>query len=74
MELVPVSCHIPDLLHKIGKNQVWLAKEVGIRPQRVTDIVKLRHPGITFVLCLKIAGALGCSVYDLFTWGWRQRK
>lgn len=74
MEFVPVSCHIPELLQKIGKTQTWLAERVGISRQRVTDIVKLRHPGITFALALKIADALGCSVYALFTWGWRQRK
>lgn len=74
MDFVPVVCHIPDLLHRIGKTQVWLADKVGITPQRVTDIVKLRHPGITLALSLRIADAIGCSIYDLFTWGWRHRK
>lgn len=74
MEFVPVVCHIPTLLRKLDKTQVWLAGQVGITPQRVTDIVKLRHPGVTLALSLRLADALGCSVYDLFSWGWRLRK
>lgn len=74
MDFVPVSCHIPDLLQKIGKTQVWLADKVGITPQRVTDYVHLRHvAGIQLSTAIKIANALGCSVHDLFSWEW-QRK
>lgn len=74
MDFVPVSCHIPELLHKIGKNQRWLARQTDMSEQRVSDIVNLRHPNIRTSTSIIIATAIGCTVEQLFTWAWRQRK
>lgn len=74
MELVPISCHIPELLHKIGKNQRWLADRTGMSEQRISDIVNLRVLNIRLATAMIIASAIGCRVEALFSWGWRQRK
>lgn len=74
MDLVPVRCHIPELLHKIGKTQRWLADRTGYSEQRISDIVKLRVLYIRLSTAIIIATALGCRVDDLFSWEWRQQK
>lgn len=74
MDFVPISCHIPELLHKIGKTQRWLADKTGMSEQRISDIVNLRVLHIRLSTALTIAGAIGCKVEQLFTWEWRRRK
>jgi DNA-binding Xre family transcriptional regulator len=71
MELLPVSCRIPYLLKKIGKNQQWLADITGISKQRISDIVHLRMDNITIQRAAIIAHFLNCSIDDLFVWEWR---
>lgn len=71
MELLPVSCRIPYLLKKIGKNQQWLADNTGISKQRISDIVHLRMDNITIQRAAVIAHFLNCRIDDLFVWEWR---
>ncbi|MEK4185616.1 helix-turn-helix domain-containing protein [Paenibacillus sp. FSL L8-0494] len=71
MELVPVSCRIPYLLKKIGKNQQWLADKTGLSKQRVSDIVHLRMDNISIQRAAVIAYYLNCKIDDLFVWEWR---
>lgn len=71
MELIPVSCRIPELLKKIGENQQWLADKTGLSKQRVSDIVHLRMDNITIRRGAIIAHYLKCSIDDLFEWEWR---
>lgn len=74
MEFIPVVCHIPDLLKRLGKTQRWLAERTGISEQRISDYVHLRYPNITLKHAILIADAIGCRVEAIFTWAWRQRK
>ncbi|MFB7817383.1 helix-turn-helix transcriptional regulator [Paenibacillus chitinolyticus] len=67
MVFEPEQCLIPELLHKIGKTQQWLADETGISRQRISDYSNLRHEmGIS--AAKTIAHAFGCSIDDLYTW------
>lgn len=74
MEFVPVVCHIPELLRRIGKTQRWLADKTRMSEQRISDIVNLRIKNIRLATAMIIASTIGCRVEDLFTWGWRQKK
>jgi len=71
MELVPVRCRIPELLHRLGKNQQWLANVTGISKQRISEIVNLHEYNISLTRAVLIAYHLRCSVDDLFEWEWR---
>ncbi|NJJ38585.1 helix-turn-helix domain-containing protein [Paenibacillus apii] len=71
MELVPVSCRIPELLKKVGQNQQWLADKTGLSKQRISDIVHLRMDNITIRRAALIAYYLNCTMDDLFVWEWR---
>lgn len=68
MEPVPVRCRIPELLHRLSKNQQWLANELGIDKARISDIVNLRNYKMSLTLAVLIAHLLRCSVDDLFEW------
>lgn len=71
MDLIPVSCRIPNLLKKAGQNQQWLADKTGIGKQGISDIVHLRKDNITIRRAALIAYYLNCSIDDLFVWEWR---
>jgi len=71
MELVPVSCRIPVLLKKIGKDQQWLADKTELSKQRISDIVRMRTDNITIIPAATIAHYLNCTINDLFVWEWR---
>lgn len=71
MELVPVSCRIPGLLTKIGKDQQWLADKTGLTKQRISDIVRMRSNNIKIQTAAIIAHYLKCTINDLFVWEWR---
>ncbi|MBY9081246.1 hypothetical protein D3C75_959080 [compost metagenome] len=74
MELIPVSCRIPQLLKRIGKNQQWLADKTGLSKQRVSDIVHLRMNNISIQRAAIIAYYLNCTIDDLFVWELRQQS
>jgi len=71
MELIPVSCRIPELLKRIGQNQQWLADKTGLSKQRISDIVRMRTDNITIQTAAIIAHYLKCTINDLFVWEWR---
>lgn len=68
MEPVPVRCRIPELLHRLGKNQQWLADMMGIDKSRISEIVNLREYNISIPRARLIAHLLRCSMDDLFEW------
>lgn len=72
MELVPVRCHIPDLLVRIGKDQQWLADESGKGPQKISDYSNLRS-----IMGLRTAALMArllkCSIDDIYDWEWQQK-
>lgn len=71
MELVPVSCRIPELLIKRGKDRDWLIDKTGMTKQRLSDIVRMRTNNITIQPAALIAYYLNCTINDLFIWEWR---
>ncbi|MNC57587.1 hypothetical protein D3C81_1650360 [compost metagenome] len=68
MEPIPVRCRIPDLLHRLGKNQSWLSDMTGIDKYRISEYVNLRSYRISLPRAVLIAHHLRCSVDDLFEW------
>lgn len=70
----PVRCRIPELLHKIGKNQQWLAGETGLGKQRISDICNMRVKNIQLSTGVLIASKIGCRERELFVWEWRQQE
>lgn len=69
MDIIPVRCQIPDLLRSRGKTQAWLASEIGMSQQQLSDYCKLR-----FIMGLptaaKIAYTLKVRIDDLYIWEW----
>lgn len=63
--LVPIRCRIPELVHKIGKTQRWLAGEVGISKQQMSDYVHMRNI-LGLVIANRIATILGVSIDELY--------
>lgn len=74
MDFVPIRCHIPKLLHKIGKNQQWLADRTGISKQRISDYINLRIKNMRLATAIIIANTIGCRVEELFDWEWRHEE
>lgn len=68
MDPKPVRCRIPELLRRIGQNQVWLALEVGATESRISEICHLKEYNISIRRAKRISDALGCSIDDLFEW------
>lgn len=68
MEPVPVRCRIPELLHRIGQNQQWLAFEIEVSESRISEICNLKEYNISIRRAKRIANSLGCSIDDLFEW------
>ena len=72
MELVPVRCRIPQHLRKIGKNQQWLANELGMSKQQMSDYINMR-----FIFGMKAARNVTeilklPSSDDIYEWEWRE--
>lgn len=68
MEPIPVRCRIPELLHRLGKNQQWLADMLKVDKSRISDIVNLKEYKLSLPRAVLIAHLLRCSVDDLFEW------
>lgn len=81
MELVPVRCRIPELLVRranmepstspIKINQQWLAKNVNLSKQQLSDYIHLRRTNMRFQKAHLIAYYLDCLVDDLYVMEWR---
>lgn len=71
MEPIPVRCRIPDLLHRLGKNQAWLADVTNINKTRISEICNLKEYNMSIRRATIIAHHLRCSVDDLIEWEWR---
>jgi putative transcriptional regulator len=63
----PIRCRIPELVHKLGKKQQWLADESGYSKQRISDICKMRYIPELEVLH-HIASIIGCTSDELYEW------
>ncbi|XEC97004.1 helix-turn-helix transcriptional regulator [Paenibacillus tarimensis] len=71
MDLVPVRCRVPELTRKIGKTQQWVANQIGMSKQQLSDYVNLRYiPNI--VILMKLAKLFGVHIEDLYVWDWRE--
>lgn len=65
----PVRCLIPDILKKIGKNQSWLADQIDLSRQEISDICKMREKRVVSLRKgRKIALTLKCKIDDLYEW------
>jgi Predicted transcriptional regulators len=69
MDIKPVRCRIPDILREKRKTQVWLADQLGITPQHMSDIVRLRSV-IGIGMAARIAHVLKVKIDDLYDWEW----
>lgn len=72
MDIVPIRCRIPDLLHNIGKDNPWLCAETGISRQRLSDYIRLRYV-MSLQTAVIIADAIGCAVDDIYVWARKQK-
>lgn len=71
MELVPVRCRIPEHLRKIGKTQQWLADELGMSKQHLSDYIKMRSIfGMKSAKNVAVVLKLPSSD-DIYEWEWR---
>lgn len=70
----PVRCCIPELLHRIGKNQQWLADRTGLGKQRISDICTMKVKHITLSTGVLIASKLGCKESELYVWECQQQE
>ena len=69
MDVKIVRCRIPDILEKKKRSQVWLADEVGISPQYLNDLIRLRSI-MGIVMGARIARVLKVNIDDLYVWEW----
>jgi DNA-binding XRE family transcriptional regulator len=69
MDIKPVRCRIPEILHNQRKTQVWLADQLDISPQHLNDIIRMRS--VTGIgMAARIAHVLKVKIDDLFDWEW----
>lgn len=63
--MVQYKCRLLDVLKIRGISQAELAKRTGLTPAMICQISSSRRcPTITNAI--KIAGALSCSIYDIW--------
>lgn len=70
MELVPIRCHIPEHLKRLGKTQQWLADQTGMSKQQINDYIHLRYV-LGFAKAREVALILKVPTDDLYEWEWR---
>lgn len=73
MELKPIRCRIPELLHVKGHNQQWLSDITGISRQQISDYCTKRSV-MSLRTAALIANKIGCRIDDLYVWEWRQAE
>jgi DNA-binding XRE family transcriptional regulator len=69
MDIKPVRCRIPEILHQQRRSQVWLADQLDISPQHLNDITRMRSI-INIGLAARIAHVLKVKIDDLYVWEW----
>lgn len=67
MELKPISCRIPELVHRIGKTQQWLADQSGMSKQQLSNYINMNNL-MGLVNAKKIAVLLNVTIDDLYVW------
>lgn len=63
----PGRCLLKQCLHKIGKDQQWLSDVTGISKAQISMYVNRRRV-MALETAMTIAGAIGCSIDDLYEW------
>lgn len=68
---VIVRCRIPQLLKRIGKDQVWLAGRLNMPKQQINHYVNMRSiPSLK--IAKRIADTLDVTIDELHEWEWRE--
>lgn len=70
-DIVPVRSRIPEHLRRMGKTQQWLANQLGMSRQQLSDYVNLRHI-IRLPKAREIAILLRVPIDELYVWEWRE--
>lgn len=68
MDIVPIRSRIPEHLKKLGKSQQWLADQLGMSKQQLSDCVNMRYilgmqAGMNIANLLKVS-----NLADLYVW------
>jgi transcriptional regulator with XRE-family HTH domain len=71
MGWIPDKCLIPELLHKIGKSQRWLANKVGDSESQVSQYV-IMYRIMNLQTAKRYAEALNCLIDDLYIWRFKK--
>ena len=70
MDIVPLRSRIPDHVRRMGQTQQWLADQLDMSRQQLSDYVTLRHL-LGIIKAREIAILLGVHIDDLYEWGRR---
>ncbi len=62
-----VKINIEDLLKKKGKSKYWLASKMGVRSEKLNNIIFGETKSISFKYIEDLCKYLECTPSDLFT-------